>query len=161
MASTEISRTRRWLKRLLVSVLAPATCLVLVETVLALSGVRVPRYDGFGDPGRYWIPWQAEGQAAGFVRVRPRLFRHFPEQQPLFLADKPAHGYRVFVLGESSVKGDPYETGCFTDWLRLRLTAMLPDRAVEVVNAGNPGWHASDVRLLLQECLEHQPDLLV
>ena len=141
--------------------LSPALFLALLETALALSGFTVPRYEGFGDPGRYWIAWQVEGQPAGFSRALPRAWRQRPEPLPVFLADKPANGYRVFVLGESSVKGDPYETGSFTDWLRLRLTAMLPSRSVEVVNAGNSGWHATDVRLLLQECLSHRPDLLI
>ena len=151
----------RWLKRLLSVVLAPALFLALLEGVLALCGVSAPRYAGVGDAGRYWIPCNEEGHPAGFTRVLSRLYRRFPEPLPLFLEHKPPTGFRVFVLGESAVKGDPYEIGCFTDWLRLRLTAMLPDRAVEVVNAGNPAWQATDVRLLLQESLAYEPDLLV
>jgi tetratricopeptide (TPR) repeat protein len=38
---------------------------------------------------------------------------------------------------------------------------MLPGRRVEVVNAANPGWHANETRDLLQECLEHDADLVV
>jgi tetratricopeptide (TPR) repeat protein len=152
---------RRSVKRVLLVVLAPALFLLLLEGVLALCGVTVPRYDGMNDPGRYWVPWAEPGKPAGYDRALPRNYKHFPEVPPLFLAEKPANGWRVFVLGESSVKGLPYETGCFSDWLRIRLAAMLPDRAVEVVNAGNAGWHATDIRLLLQECLEHEPDLLV
>ena len=152
---------RRWLVRLGVVVAAPLLFLVLLEGVLALAGVRVPRYEGFQDGGAYWIPCEVEGQPPGFDRVFPRNYRQAPEALPLFLRDKPANGWRVFVLGESSVKGLPYEVGCFTDWLRLRARAMLPGRTVEVVNAGNVGWHATDIRNLAQECLEHQADLLV
>jgi tetratricopeptide (TPR) repeat protein len=152
---------RRWLVRLGVVVGAPLLFLVLLEGALALAGVRVPRYAGFQDDGAYWIPCQVESQPPGFDRVFPRNYRQAPETLPLFLRDKPANGWRVFVLGESSVKGLPYEVGCFTDWLRLRARAMLPGRTVEVVNAGNVGWHATDIRNLAQECLEHQPDLLV
>jgi lysophospholipase L1-like esterase len=150
-----------WWKKLLLALLAPALFLGAAEAVLALAGVAVPRYDGLGDPGRYWLPRAAAGEPAGYDRAFPRSYKQFPEKQPLFLAEKPANGWRVFVLGESSVKGLPYETGCFSDWLRLRCAAMLPDRTVEVVNAGNAGWHATDIRLLLQESLAHQPDLLV
>ena len=152
---------RRWLLRLAVVVAAPVLFLVVLEGVLALAGVTVPRYAGFQDPGAYWIPCEIGGQPPGYTRVFPRNYKQVPETLPLFRRDKPANGWRVFVLGESSVRGLPYEVGCFTDWLRLRATAMLPDRTVEVVNAGNVGWHATDIRTLAQECLEHEPDLLV
>jgi len=152
---------RRWLIRIGLIVAAPLAFLLLLEGGLAVAGVHVPRYTGFQDQGAYWVPCQVKGRPAGYDRVFPRNYRKFPEPLPLFVRDKPANGWRVFVLGESSVKGLPYETGCFTDWLRLRATAMLPGRRVEVVNAGNVGWHATDIRNLAQECLEHEPDLLV
>ena len=152
---------RRWVVRLAVVVVAPLLFLLLLEGVLALAGVTVPRYAGFQDEGAYWIPCEVEGQPPGYTRVFPRNYKQVPETLPLFLRDKPADGWRVFVLGESSVRGLPYEVGCFTDWLRLRAGAMLPGRTVEVVNAGNVGWHATDIRNLAQECLEHEPDLLV
>jgi tetratricopeptide (TPR) repeat protein len=151
---------RSWL-RLAVVVAAPFVSLLLSEVALALAGVAVPRYEGLNDGGAYWVPFHAEGGPAGYQRVFPRGFKYVPEQPPLFLRDKPADGWRVFVLGESSVHGLPYDVGSFCDWLRLRAGAMLPGRTVEVVNAGNVGWHASDVRNLLQECLEHEPDLLI
>jgi len=152
---------RRWAVRLAVVVAAPLLFLLLLEGVLALAGVKVPRYADFQDEGAYWIPCEVEGRPPGYTRVFPRNYTQVPETLPLFLRDKPADGWRVFVLGESSVRGLPYEVGCFTDWLRVRAAAMLPGRTVEVVNAGNVGWHATDIRTLAQECLEHQPDLLV
>jgi tetratricopeptide (TPR) repeat protein len=152
---------RRWAVRLAVVVTAPLLFLLLLEGLLALAGVRVPRYAGFQDAVAYWIPCEVDGRPPGFTRFFPRNYKQVPETLPLFLRDKPADGWRVFVLGESSVRGLPYEVGCFTDWLRLRAGAMLPGRTVEVVNAGNVGWHATDIRTLAQECLEHQPDLLV
>ncbi|HZL99601.1 MAG TPA: SGNH/GDSL hydrolase family protein, partial [Planctomycetota bacterium] len=153
--------SRRSWRRLALTLCAPLACLLLPELVLALAGVRAPRYAGFLDPGAYWVPVEVEGQPAGLQRAFPRQYRYVPEPLPLFLRDKPADGWRVFVLGESSVAGLPYDVGCFTDWLRLRASAMLPGRTVEVVNAGNVGWHASDERTLLRECLEHEPDLLI
>ena len=163
-----------WKVKLALVVISPLAFLSLTEAGLAIAGVNVERYDGLEDDGAYWVPWPSEegadcanGDAVaasgppGFQRAFPRAYRKFPEKLPLFLRDKPSNGWRLFVLGESTVKGLPYEVGCFTDWVRLRATAMLPDRTVEVVNAGNAGWHASDIRLLLQECLEQQPDALV
>jgi len=154
---------RRWLTRLAILLLAPLVFLLVLEASLAVAGVRVPRYAGYRDHGSYWVPCEEPGKPPGWDRDPSfaRNYKHVPEVPPLFLRDKPANGWRVFVLGESSVKGLPYEVGCFADWLRLRAAAMLPDRTVEVVNAGMAGWHATDIRLLLQDCLEHEPDLLI
>jgi len=168
-------RRSGWKVKLALVVISPLAFLALTEAGLAIAGVNVARYEGLEDNGAYWVPWPSEEAASdangatagaatsppGYQRVFPRVYRQFPEKLPLFLRDKPKNGWRLFVLGESTVKGLPYEVGCFTDWVRLRATAMLPDRTVEVVNAGNAGWHASDIRLLLQECLEQQPDALV
>jgi tetratricopeptide (TPR) repeat protein len=164
-------RVSGWKVKLALAIGSPLVFLGLIEGGLAIAGVNVVRYAGMGDNGAYWVPWPPEDAAdatadapsgpPGFQRVFPRVYRQFPEQLPLFLRDKPANGWRLFVLGESTVKGLPYEVGCFTDWVRLRATEMLPDRTVEVINAGNAGWHASDIRPLLQECLEYEPDALV
>ncbi|HTE06646.1 MAG TPA: SGNH/GDSL hydrolase family protein [Planctomycetota bacterium] len=153
-------RRSHW-KKLAVAAAAPLVFLALLEAGLAVAGVEAPRFEGLGDRDHYWLDWQAEGGPAGYDRAFRRKYKQFPEQLPLFLRDKPANGWRVFVLGESTVQGWPYETGCFADWMRVRATAMLPDRTVEVVNAGNAGWESSSLRLLLQECLAHEPDLIV
>lgn len=145
----------------MIAALAPAIFLGICEIAAALCGVRVPRYHAQGAETDYWIPYEAPGAPAGLQRVVAREFKTFPEKLPLFVKNKPANGFRVFTLGESSVQGSPYEIGSFSDWLRLRLTAMMPDRAVEVVNAGNAGWHATEIHLLLQECLRYEPDLFV
>jgi lysophospholipase L1-like esterase len=149
-------------RKIAVAIAAPLLFVALTEVVLALGGVRVPAYAGL-PPGvsDYWIPWEQAGKPAGYQRAFPRRYRFRPEPMPVFLREKPSNGYRVFVLGESSVEGTPYELGTFCDWLQLRLTAMLPGRAVEVVNTGNPGWHATEIRTLLQECLRHGPDAIV
>jgi tetratricopeptide (TPR) repeat protein len=153
---------RRLAVKLCVAALAPVVFLAAAELACALFGARVPRYFGSG-PGiaEYWVPSTRPSSAAGLVRAFPRSNRLYPEPDPLFLRVKPANGYRLFVLGESSVQGLPYEIGSFCDWLRVQLRAMLPGRAVEVVNAGNAGWHAREIRLLLQESLRHAPDAVV
>lgn len=157
----ERSRTSALVK-VAVAVLAPCLFLAFAEIVLAIGGVRVPAYAGL-PPGvaDYWIPYGDDEASSGFQRSFPRRYRFRPEPLPVFVRVKPKNGYRAFILGESSVEGTPYELGNFCDWLRLRLGAMLPGRFVEVVNAGNPGWHATEIRTLLQECLRHDADLVV
>lgn len=162
MVAPASPRRRSIFIKLAIALAAPVVFLVITETLLAICGVRVPTYVGL-PPGvaDYWIPCEPPTQPPGFNRAFPRNYKIFPETLPLFVKDKPANGFRVFCLGESSVAGLPYERGCFSDWLRLRLGAMLTDKSVEVVNAGNAGWYASEIRRLLQECLQYKPDLIV
>lgn len=95
------------------------------------------------------------------MRANARKYKLYPEPEPLFSRDKSAGGFRVFVVGESGVQGIPYEIGGFPDWLRLRMQQMCPERNIEVINAGNSGWRSTETRLLLQECLEYRPDLII
>jgi lysophospholipase L1-like esterase len=148
-------------KRLLGTLLPPLALLALVEAALRTAGVEVPRYTGLRNQAHYWVPVEVPGKPPGFVRAFPRPYAFRPEPVPLFVRDKPENGYRVFALGDSLAFGWPYEIGGFTDWLQARLGTMLPGRAVEVVNAGNPGWHSAETRTLMRECLEQKADLLV
>ncbi|HKD99765.1 MAG TPA: SGNH/GDSL hydrolase family protein [Planctomycetota bacterium] len=132
---------------------APALFLAILEAALAVAGAPRDRYSlGPGSSlGRYWVP-----TGNGFERaISPK------PGKPAFLRDKPRNGYRVFVLGESTVEGVPYGFGSFVEWLDVRMRAMLPARSVEVVNAGNRAWYASQIATLLDESLEHEPDLFV
>jgi hypothetical protein len=147
--------------RLAIAVAAPIVFFAVAELALAIVGVRVPRYVSVTAEADYWIPYVAPGKDPGFQRSIPRPWKDYPEELPLFVKNKPANGFRVFSLGESSVQGAPYEIGSFSDWLRIRLRAMMPDRLVEVVNAGNGGWYSREIYQLARECLDHGPDLLV
>lgn len=146
-------------KKLLIAAAAPAVFIVILEMLLFFCGVEIPRYSWHrGGSYHYFVPYKSESRPDGYRRAQPRSYL---EELPLFVKNKPANGFRIFVLGESSVQGLPYTSGVFCDWLRLRLQKMLPDRSVEVINAGNRGWVASMIEPLLEECLEKEPDVLV
>ncbi|MBI3818639.1 MAG: SGNH/GDSL hydrolase family protein [Planctomycetes bacterium] len=146
-------------RKIRIALLSPVVFLLIAEGALRLSGYRAPRYDWHERASYdYFIPYSENGKVPGYQRAQPR---NYQEDLPLFTKEKPKNGFRIFVLGESSVQGLPYTTGCFCDWLRVRLKRMMPDRAVEVVNAGNRGWTVSAIAPLLDECLSYQPDLIV
>jgi hypothetical protein len=73
-------------------------------------------------------------------RVGERFFNKFQYTTPIsdsFLKEKPANGYRIFVLGESSVQGFPYDANlAFSRILQRRLQNIFPNRVIEVVNLG-------------------------
>ena len=79
-----------------------------------------------------------------------------------FLAEKPANGLRVFVVGESSAAGYPYPPAyAFGAWLERRLQADLPDLSVEVVNAAVAGYSSRRALVALREVAGYQPDVVI
>jgi hypothetical protein len=155
-------KTQRWLIRLSLAAGTPILLLVVSELACAVAGVRVPRYVGpQAALQEYWVPCRDPNSTPGFDYAIPRENEFQKLPSPIFVKDKPKNGFRVFVLGESTVAAAPYETGGFVDWLRIRMTAMLPDRFVEVVNCGNGGWFSDWISVLNDECLEHEADLII
>jgi len=146
-----------WRRKALLVVLSPPAFLVLLEGLLVLAGVDPKRYR-YIPGGRYFVPCQESGSPAGYRRWDGR---RLSRDLTAFRREKPAGGFRLFVVGESTVQGFPYPLGSFCDWLSLRLGAMLDGRAVEVVNAGTGGWYATELRKLVRECLRHHPDAVV
>jgi lysophospholipase L1-like esterase len=79
-----------------------------------------------------------------------------------FRQEKPANGYRVFVVGESSAFGYPFGPEfAFSRFLQERLAAAMPDRSVEVVNAAIPGIGSWQARQVVEEVAAYRPDVLV
>jgi lysophospholipase L1-like esterase len=95
--------------------------------------------------------------------------RYFPEEkQPpapprdAFLATKPAHSMRIFVLGESAAAGFPYpHNGTFSRVLRDVLTDILPNDTVEVVNMGIAATNSYAIVDLADEVIDQHPDAVL
>ena len=128
-------------------------------------GLRAGDYGGsmaaFDTPdrlqGRYRIPSERLGK-----RYFPR--EQYPPSPPgdLFLAEKPAHSMRIFVLGESSAAGFPYSAnGAFARVLRDVLTDVLPSDTVEVVNMGMAATNSYTIADLAGDIIEQRPDAVM
>jgi lysophospholipase L1-like esterase len=142
-------------------VLGPAVLGACVLLLAIESGLRFAEWDFpvplGGDPFVNVTPFFYRTVDAKGVAV----FRHHGGQ-PEFLATKPAQGFRVFVLGESSVYGIPYEPRySFAAFLQKRLTSALPGRVVEVVNCGVPAIASWHIRRIAREVLPHEPDVIL
>lgn len=96
------------------------------------------------------------------VYRRTTYHRLLPGRQS-FLREKPANGYRVFVLGGSAASGWPYEVGEFnlSRLLEKKLKTAFPERRIEVINAAGGTFGSHRVRLLFDELIDYQPDLIV
>jgi len=148
-------------KNLLTAILVPAAFFLVVEGVLALSGVEPVRYEddpyvGFSAS----FPLFVEDAGSGRMITAPNKRRLFNAQS--FPRDKPNGAYRIFCLGGSTTHGRPYgDSTSFCGWLRALLAAVEPDRRWEVVNAGGVSYASYRSAELMEELLEYEPDLFI
>ena len=84
-----------------------------------------------------------------------------PAAEP-FSEQKPARGYRVFVLGESSAAGFPYpRNAMFSRLLRDVLRDVLPGDSVEVVNVGVAATNSFTMLDVTRDIAAQRPDAVL
>jgi lysophospholipase L1-like esterase len=128
----------------------------LIEVGLRVLG-RGDAVPGAGDPYLNLTPFFERATRTDGVPVMRRR-----DQGAEFTVDKAPNGFRVFVLGESSVYGFPYGPGyAFAAFLQERLARALPGFVVEVVNCGVDGIGSWHVRRIADEVARHQPDVVL
>jgi lysophospholipase L1-like esterase len=95
-----------------------------------------------------------------FWRVIPSRRRFFSDES--FPAVKPPGTRRVFVVGESTVAGEPFgKPTSFPTWLQRFLQAGEDGQQWQVVNCGGVSYASYRLAPIVEECLAHQPDLMV
>ncbi len=124
------------------------------------------RLFSFGDNLSLFIP-SADSR---YYVVNPLVGKRFfsiqryptPVLNEIFLRDKPADGYRIFVLGESSVQGFPFDANlAFTRILQRRLQYIFPNRTLEVVNLGLTAVNSYTLLDFTDELLLQKPDAVL
>ncbi len=144
----------------------PALLLLAAELVLALADYRTT--------------YEREDPFLGFKSVTPLFERRQSVDPPHetvyasresklpwfnyqeFALEKPENGYRIFCFGGSTTYGRPYEHDtAFSKWLRVLLIAADPSTGYEVVNVGGVSYASYRIVNLMNEVIEHDPDLFV
>lgn len=140
-----------------ISILLPCLFLALIEIGLRLVS--------FGDDLRLFVPGSDLRYLEANRLVGKRFFSKFEQTQPPrdpFLKEKPSNGYRIFVLGESTVQGFPYEPNlAFPRILQRRLQDVFPNRTIEVVNLGMTAVSSYTLLDFAGEVLEQNPDAVL
>jgi lysophospholipase L1-like esterase len=151
---------RRWLFRL-VAVLFGLAPFVLAELLCIACGWGRPTehddpFVGFSAVHPLFVQ-SDDGERYVVARSRYRFFA--PESFP---AKKGTDDFRIFALGGSTVQGRPYsiETS-FTTWLELALREADNSRQWDVVNCGGISYASYRLVPILEECLQHEPDLIL
>lgn len=83
-------------------------------------------------------------------------------EQYCFLDPKPANAIRIFLVGESAIKGYPQPRNLASSaFLQTMLQDAAPERMVEVINLGTTAVASFPVLGITTEALDFQPDLVV
>ncbi len=144
----------------LIAISLPLVLLGAVELGLRLfwQQGRLPLFQTAPVGDGHWLVANPAVAARWFV-----VERSPPSANPeFFAAQKPANGFRVFVLGESAAQGFPYpRTGSFPRLLRTVLRDAMPNDSVEVINLGIAATNTFALVDQIGEVLEQQPDLVL
>ena len=156
-------RLPRW-KKGLFSVLATTGFFVLLEVLLALSGMapslsRRDPFIGFSSTAPLFVDDDG-ADGPGYMVTAPNKLGWFNQQR--FLGKKPPGAYRIFSLGGSTTYGRPYDDAAsFSGWLREFLNEADSSRNWEVINAGGVSYASYRVAKLMEELLSYEPDLFI
>lgn len=162
-ASPKVSKPlsrRKTLLFHLAMVAIPALFFILLEIALRLAGYgkTIPLFKTFeANPAYYAINPEVGRRYFPSTNVTPAV-----AVTDVFLKQKPAGGFRIFVLGGSTAAGYPYlYNGSFSAILKVILKAYYPERYLEIVNLAMPAVTSYAVRNLALELAPYQPDLIL
>lgn len=142
----------------------------LILIIIPLSLIYLFEYSlrkfGYGDD---LILFTKSAKHPGYMeinkKVARRYFQDYRASEPsndIFLANKPDTAYRIFVMGESTVRGYPYKMGTtFSRILNYRLQDAFPHKRIEVINTGLTAINSYTLIDFIDEILAQKPDLIL
>lgn len=143
-----------------VMIIIPFLFFLVLELLLRLFnyGQEIPLFKTFeSNPAYYAINPQVGRRYFPSSNVTPAV-----AVTDIFLKQKPAQGFRVFVLGGSSAAGYPYMfNGSFSSILKVILKEYYPDKYIEIVNLAMPAVCSYTVRDIARSLADYQPDLIL
>jgi tetratricopeptide (TPR) repeat protein len=141
-------------------------CLLVVVPLLALEiTVRALGWRTAEDPFLHFGRVQSffedvEFEGEPFKKVKARqLYR---ERQVMFSIEKDPGTFRIFCLGGSASAGWPHPAEeTYSAYLESALAAAYPNRTIEVHNVSAQAYGAYRVRMILNEIVAYEPDLVI
>jgi tetratricopeptide (TPR) repeat protein len=89
-------------------------------------------------------------------------FQNTAPANDIFLKQKPENGYRIFVIGSSTVYGFPYSPGImFSRILHERLQDNYPDKKIEVINTSITAVNSYTFYDKIDDILKEDPDVIL
>ncbi len=163
----------KFFRPLVFSFLAVAAFFLFAEAALRLAGFR---YEGFRGRASWWARWDEdlyEADPVLFWKLRPGR-EHRPTQPGYMRINsfgfrddelpvaKPKGTYRIFTLGDSCTFGDGVSNDeTYANVAGRLLNGRFPEKRIDVINAGVPGYTSYQARRLLErDLLRFEPDAI-
>ena len=141
------------------------TILILLPFLLFTLLEFSLRIFSYGDDLRLFVQSSNPNYLTCNRIVSKRYFSKFDYTVPIndfFLKNKPGNGYRIFVLGGSTVQGFPYKANLvFTRILQRRLQDIFTNRKIEVINLGLTAVNSYTLLDFADEILQQKPDAIL
>jgi len=152
------SRNRIYFK--ILSILLVLLFFVLIEIVL--------RMFSYGTDVNLFVDYKEE-TTDPYLMVNPyageKYFNRFEATSgtnDLFLKTKPENGFRIFLLGSSTLYGYPYGKNLMASRiLQARLQDAYPGIRVEVINTSITAINSITLKDYLPQVLKHDPDAIL
>jgi tetratricopeptide (TPR) repeat protein len=154
----KLSKGRKWLFALTVTVVAPLVVLGIVEAVLRVAG--------YGYATSYFKPIRIQNE--DFLVENDKFgLRFFPaalarSPAPLRMPARKAPGtYRIFIIGESAALGDPRPAYGPARYLQALLEERFPKTRFEVICAAVTAINSHAIVPIARECAKRDGDLWI
>ncbi len=143
------------------------TFFILVLLLLVIEIIL--RYSHYGQ--NYDLVISASKNGNAYFRINPKVgLRYFDRERyylPEIVADdfterKSQNSLRIFVLGESTPAGFPYQFNLTpSHLLQKQLEAIFPGKNIEIVNASLTATNSYTVLEFIGELVDYKPDVFL
>lgn len=143
-----------------------ASLVFAVFLVLLLEGAL--RLFSYGN-NMHLVVSHSEKNYKNFLMINPHVGEKYFNRleatstaNDIFLKQKPENGFRIFVMGSSTVYGYPYDNNPMASRiLHRRLEEAYPDRYIEVVNTAITAINSITLRDYIGQIVKHEPDAIL
>lgn len=143
-----------------VAIVLPFLFLFMLEIILRLSHYGQNMHLFIDHPNKNFSDYKAVNPFIG-----EKYFRKFDATggtNDIFLKKKPKNGYRIFLLGSSTVVGFPYNYNLmFSRILQKRLQDAYPEKHIEVINTAITAINSITLLDFMREIVHFKPDAVL
>jgi hypothetical protein len=154
------SPKRKWLFWAILALLVILLPLTIAEIAVRVAGIRVSDdpYLQFGPVPAFFTKKTINGRE--FYQAADRkLYR---ERNIVFPVKKDPGAFRIFCLGASASAGWPHPLQeIYSAYLEEALKRAYPKQKIEVINVSAHSYPEYRVRMILQEIINLEPNLLI
>jgi len=144
----------------LITILLPLLFLIPVEVLLRVfsygNDMHLFVNEGMKNHGDYYMV---------NPHVSEKYFSRFEATSgtnDIFLKRKPKNGFRIFVMGSSTVYGYPYDKNLMASRiLQKRLQDAYPDKTIEVINTAITAINSITLKDYIKQILNFEPDAIL